>query len=468
MRKISVVTLLLLLMLTFAGIAQAGPHVVLNGHQLNFQGAEPNIENGRTLVPLRAIFEALGASIEWDGNTQTVTATKGSTEIKLVIGGQAFKNGKPASLDVPAKIINGRTMVPLRFVGEALGCQVGWNGDTQTITISSTQPDGKIEVHFIDVGQADAIYISLPDKNDILIDAGNVGDRSAVINYLKGKQVDDIELMIATHPHEDHIGGLPAVLDAYKVERIIDSGKAAGTNIYKEYAAKATTEGAIWEQDNHQVITLGNTTLQILTGNDTWNDLNDYSVVCRLDTGEIELLFTGDAEKPAETALTEQLYAEILKVGHHGSNSSSSPAFLSKVKPEAAIISVGLNNQYGHPTNDTIQRLLAAGAAVYRTDLNGTVVVTTDGKTYSITSEHQKPIQPETEPVQVQPQPQPIPAPSSAPVVTGKYVGSSKSDKYHYPNCRYAEKISPGNHVWFKDEAAARAAGYSPCGVCKP
>lgn len=128
MRKLIVASLTLLLILTTAGIAHAGPQVVIDDQSISFQDTQPIIENGRTLVPLRATFEALGADVQWNGDTQTVTATKGSTEIKLVIGGQALKDGQPVNLEVPAKIIDGRTMVPLRFVGEALGCQVGWDG----------------------------------------------------------------------------------------------------------------------------------------------------------------------------------------------------------------------------------------------------------------------------------------------------------------------------------------------------
>lgn len=473
MRRYLIVIITFLMLLTTATFTQAAPKVILNGQPLTFQDTVPTIENGRTLVPLRTIFESLGALVQWDGNTQTVTATKGNTEIKLVIGGQAYKNGQSVPLDVPAKIIDGRTMVPLRFVSEALGCKVGWGGETQTVTIisSGTGATGDvIEVHFIDVGQADAIFISIPGNNDILIDGGNEADGQTVVNYLKGRSVDDIELLIATHPHEDHIGGLPAILDAFKVERIIDSGASARSDIYSEYSDRKVAERAQYEPDNHQTITFGNTALQILTGPETWQDTNDYSVVCRLDTGEIEFLFTGDAEVPVEATLTGQLDAEILKVGHHGSQTSTSAVFLYKVKPEVAIISVGAGNRYGHPSAETIQRIEDAGIEVYRTDVNGDIMVFVDGNTYSVAASRRGPVEisvPQIPP-QTQPQVQPIPAPAEEPKVEGQYVASVKSDKYHYPTCRYAEKIEPENLVWFKDSAAARSAGYSPCGICKP
>jgi len=203
MKRFYIVILTVLLAITTAAYAQANPPtVIVNGSSLAFD-VSPTIENGRTLVPLRTIFEALGATVQWDDITNTVTAAKSGTEIKLTIGGQASKNGQTVNLDVPAKVIDGRTMVPLRFVGEAMGCQVSWDGDTQTISIVSNiagTGGNNIEVHFINVGQADAIYISLPDHNDILIDAGNVADGLTVVNYLTGRKVDDIELLIATHP----------------------------------------------------------------------------------------------------------------------------------------------------------------------------------------------------------------------------------------------------------------------------
>jgi len=222
MRKTLVLLCTLFMCLAFTAPASAAPTVILDNQQLSFD-VSPTIENGRTLAPLRAIFEALGADVDWDGQTRTVTAIKDNAQIKLQIGfTTAYKNGSPVQLDVPAKIINDRTLVPLRFVSEALGAKFDWYGPTQTITITSSA--GKeIEVHFIDVGQADAIYIKLPDRNDILIDGGNRADGPLVVDYLQDQKVDDIEILIATHPHEDHhedhIGGLLDVFDAFVVEK---------------------------------------------------------------------------------------------------------------------------------------------------------------------------------------------------------------------------------------------------------
>ena len=457
----------LMLMLFIPGVALATPTVILDGEQLSFSDAQPIIEDGRTLVPLRSIFEAMGATVSWDQDTLTVTAVKGNTKVILPIWStEPTINGQVKKLDVPAKIINGRTLAPLRFVGEAFGGTVGWDQASQTITIFSLPPSGtpppvqEVKVHFIDVGQADSIYIQLPDNNDILIDGGNTADGSTVVNYLRSQNVDDIELMIATHPHEDHIGGLPAVLDAFFVVQIIDSGKTASTKTYSNYATAAKAEGCPWEEDMGQTYTWGNNTLQILTGQESWKNVNDYSVISRLDCGDIEFLFTGDAETPAELNLKGDISAEILKVGHHGSKSSTSPGFLFRVNPEVAVISVGAGNTYGHPAAETLDKLQAAAVKIYRTDLNGNIIVTTDGKTYAVTTQKAS-----TSVSIVQPAGTPPPLPVTS---QGEYVGSAKSNTYHYPDCRYAKQIQWANEIWFKSKTEAEAAGYLPCGACKP
>ena len=300
--------LIAIMLLAFTLPASAAPTVTLDGRQLSFTVA-PVIEKGTTLVPLRAIFEAMGASVTWDQATQTATAVKGDTKVVLTVGSLSPTiNGQVKNLDVPAKIVNGSTMAPLRFVGEAFGDSVGWDQASQTITILSKPasgtppPTAQAKVHFIDVGQADSIYIQLPNRNDILIDGGNAADGSTVVSYLKAQGVDDIELIIATHPHEDHIGGLPAVLEAFKVEQIIDRGESSDSKIYGTYAADAKAEGCPWAEDNYQTFTYGSCALQILTGPETWQDTNDYSVVARLTNGNVRFLFNGDAEAEAEAA----------------------------------------------------------------------------------------------------------------------------------------------------------------------
>ncbi len=451
------IILAVLLCFVLALPVMAAPDVMLDGKPLMFTDAEPTIENGRTLVPLRAIFEAMGAEVFWNQNTNTATAIKGNTRVVLPIGSlQPTINGSVQQLDVPARIINGRTMAPLRFVGEAFGGNVRWDQGTQNIYITSPEANlmlsstQKVFVHFIDVGQADSIYISLPNDQDILIDAGNRADGSTVVSYLRNQKVDDIELLIATHPHEDHIGGVPDVLNMFEVENIIDSGYPANTAAFNTYFTAVQAEGAKYAQAGYQSFTYGSTTLKILTGHEYCDDVNNYSVVCRLDTGDIEFLFMGDAENPVESNLYGDLSAEVLKVGHHGSSSSTTKSFLDLVKPKAAIISVGSGNDYGHPSNKVLSRLQSAGAKIYRTDEQGTIIVTTDGSTYSINAS------PSTS----------IAAPIIPSVNSDKYIGNKNTKKFHRISC--SSLPMPSNQVIFNSREAAIAAGYVPCKRCKP
>lgn len=304
MRK-KMLVILALFFLFLVPTTAYGIDVYIDGQALQMD-VPAQIVGGRTMVPMRTIFEAMGATVNWDGTTQTATGIKGDKTVILPLGSlNPTINGQAKPLDVAATIVNGRTLAPLRFIGEAFGGSVRWDGTTQTIYITSASGQvvvvEQVKVHYIDVGQADSIYIQLPNHNDILIDGGNKADGSTVVNYLKTHGVDDIELLIATHPHEDHIGGLPSVYDAFVVEQTIDSGDAATTLAYKNFNSEKIAEGN-YTTDNHQHFAFGNSTFDILTGTETWKDDNDYSVVCRLDTGSIEFLFMGDAEVPAETA----------------------------------------------------------------------------------------------------------------------------------------------------------------------
>jgi competence protein ComEC len=242
---------------------------------------------------------------------------------------------------------------------------------------------GETTISFIDVGQADSILLQ-SDGRAGLIDAGNNADGQLVIDYLKQHGVERLDFVIGTHPHEDHIGGLDAVIKAFPVARVYLPEVTTDTRSFEDLLlAIRDKQLTITPPDPGLQFTLGSATCTILgpLGKE-YESLNDDSIILRVTCGETAFLFAGDAGSAAEQeqlAAGTPLSAQVLKVGHHGSSSSSSAAFLAAVKPEWAVISVGADNTYGHPHHETMTRLANAGAKVYRTDESGTVVITSDG-----------------------------------------------------------------------------------------
>ena len=247
----------------------------------------------------------------------------------------------------------------------------------------------ELSVHFIDVGQGDSILIDL-GETEVLIDGG--GKSPGVLSYLNHYVEGALEVLVATHPHADHIGGLIAVLDKFDVEKIWLNGDTSTSKTYQEFMRRVNAEGASIneairgrsiEKDALSFIILH--PIKPLT-----DDANNNSIVLRLSYGSIDFLFTGDAEKEAEASILQSgqpLQANILKVGHHGSKTSTSAEFLNTVKPQMAIYMAGKGNRYSHPYQETIDALTKAGAKIYGTDINGTIIITTDGKKFAIDTE---------------------------------------------------------------------------------
>jgi competence protein ComEC len=251
-------------------------------------------------------------------------------------------------------------------------------------------PTGELKVHFIDVGQGDAILIDLEDT-EILIDGG---DRSpGVTGYLDQYVDGPLEVMVATHPHADHIGGLIAVLDAFEVDQVWHNGDTSDSKTYSDFMSGVSAEGAeVHVARLHDVIKAGSLELYVHHPANLEGSTNNNSIVLHLAYGDIDFLFTGDAEQEAEAEMLalDSLpvpEVEILKVGHHGSRTASSADFLAVTSPEVAIYMAGVDNSYGHPHAETIAALNAIGAQIYGTDVNGTIIVTTDGETYLVNTE---------------------------------------------------------------------------------
>lgn len=247
-------------------------------------------------------------------------------------------------------------------------------------TASPMAHDG-VRVHFINAGQGDVVYIQLPGAVDILINGGSQADGSTVIKYLQDQKVDDIELLVATYPDENSIGGLPAVLKAYKIDKVIDSGETAGTQAYADYIAAVKAEGCEFNADAMQLSIWGDCSLEILSCTTASSDSRDKGVVCKLTYKDTGFLFPGNAGA-AELLSLNDISADVFKVGDHGSARSTSPELLAKIKPELAVISTGNDAEKAGPDPQTLNNLKAAGVSVYRNDEPGAIVVIgSDGAT---------------------------------------------------------------------------------------
>ena len=254
-----------------------------------------------------------------------------------------------------------------------------------------------LEFHFIDVGQGDCILIRTPDGRSVLVDSGDAAAADDVVRYLKSHDVTQIDLLVITHPHSDHIGALPVVLESFGVSRVLDCGYPHGSTAYKDVLTAIETRridyklaselrdpsvcagiafDVLWPPPDFEV-----------RGDD---ELNDGSIVLRVRYGGVAVLLTGDIESDAEGRLLasgQDIQCAVLKVAHHGSDSSTSNEFVQAVHPAYAVISVGAENEYGHPSRTVLERLAAIGARVLRTDERGTIVISTDGRDVQVVAD---------------------------------------------------------------------------------
>ena len=257
--------------------------------------------------------------------------------------------------------------------------------------------EGDLQVHMIDVGQADSFLVRIPDGKavkNILIDAGcpNQTKSDAITDYLSACGIKELDLIILTHPHYDHIGSAKKVLESVTVRNVMipdcDYSSATWTNVLETIEKKNIN---VIFSDAGKTLDIGEAKLKILAPSDkmlSGKEANDYSIVAKVTYGETSFMLTGDAESDSEAEILKafskaDLKCNVLKVGHHGSSTSSSQAFLDAVNPEIALISCGKGNDYGHPHKETMQKLGDMGINIFRTDEMGTVILVSDGKTVS-------------------------------------------------------------------------------------
>lgn len=256
-------------------------------------------------------------------------------------------------------------------------------------SIKSDKIDAKVNenfsVSFIDVGQADSVLIRNGNYN-MLIDAGNNEDGEKLVNYFKSLGIEEFTYVFATHPHEDHIGGMDDIINNFKIDNYYMSNKLSTTKTFMDVLDALDGCNLKYTVPNKgDTLKLGDANIKVIYPGDDKSNINDSSIVLKITYGKNSFLLTGDATSNVERKIyNEDIKSDVLKVAHHGSSYSSTDVFLDKVKPYYAVISVGKNNIYNHPSNKTLEKLNKRNIKVYRTDLDGTIVFISDGDNLSV------------------------------------------------------------------------------------
>ena len=397
--------------------ALAAPRVTVTPQKVYVNGVQHDFEayaiDGYNYFRLRDLAYLLNGtksqfSVDWDKENNAIVTATG--EPYAAVGNEMRAGQDHSSTAVPSTqkmTVNGEEIklspynigwsnfFKLRDLGAALGFNVEYVQKGNTVQISSTdytpeesapaQTQTSVTVSFIDVGQGDSIFID-DGAYEVLIDAGTADKGALVSSYIKPYVDGDLDLVIATHAHADHVGGLTQVINDYQVDEIIDSGDTATSKSWQNYRSAAAAEpNCKFIPDSDMTISMSQgVSIQIIEALDGDKNLNNDSVCALLTAGKVKALFTGDNEEAAEAVLAKKVGdVDVFKAAHHGSSTANTMTLLSVIKPEYAVVSCGLGNTYGHPHLQALENFAAAGVTVYGTEKSGTIVMKTDGTTYS-------------------------------------------------------------------------------------
>lgn len=352
-------------------------------------------------------------------------------------------------------------------------CLITWTLLTG-FSVHAAQP---FELHLLDVGQGQCVLIEA-DGHYMLIDGGGRSSSSFVVSYLKQQEVERLDNIALSHYDEDHMSGLVGVFTVFPVNQILLPSYVGEGALYQSFATAAVSNGAAIKHPLvGETFSLGNATVEVIGPVRTdYAEENDRSLVFRITYGDVSCLISGDAEQESEWDMVNSgrnISADIYVVGHHGSRTSTSEPFLDAVIPTYALISCGQGNSYGHPTAEVLQRLQERGIGMYRTDLQGTVILYSDGSSIWF---DQEPCQDWT-PGSFDGQTRQVPVVNDSGVSGGVgdaaedmlYVCNTNTMKFHYPGCDSVKQMNENNRVntnLSRDELIAQ--GYQPCGNCRP